>query len=87
MRHVIVCCSTYSLRRPLFVRQHLTLIIYREVHSFGPSAIMINSDEIAVAVQESPLKALPLAKNNLIGVNVVTECADSNGAESFSSYI
>ena len=46
---------------------------YREVYSFGPDAVMINSDESATPAQDSPLKSLPLAKNNLIGVNVVTE--------------
>lgn len=46
---------------------------YQEVYSFGPDAVMINSDESATPAQESPLKSLPLAKHNLIGVNVVTE--------------
>jgi uncharacterized protein YrrD len=48
-------------------------IDYQDVYSFGPDAVMINSDESAVPAQDSPLKSLPLAKNNLIGVNVVTE--------------
>jgi uncharacterized protein YrrD len=34
---------------------------------------MINSDESAIPVQDSPLKALPLAKNHLTGVKVITE--------------
>lgn len=46
---------------------------YNEIYGFGPDAVMVNSDESAVPVQDSPLKALPSAKNNLIGVNVVTE--------------
>jgi hypothetical protein len=33
---------------------------------------MIKADEAAVPVQDSPLKALPLAKHNLVGANVVT---------------
>ncbi len=49
------------------------LIEYREIFSFGPDAVMINSDESAVSALDSPLKALPLAKNNLIGVRVITE--------------
>jgi uncharacterized protein YrrD len=46
---------------------------YSAVYSLGPDAIMINNDESAIPAQDSPLKALPLAKNNLIGANVVTE--------------
>ena len=45
----------------------------RQIHGFGPDAVMISDDESAIPAQDSPLKALPLAKNNLIGVNVVTE--------------
>jgi uncharacterized protein YrrD len=53
--------------------QSLRLIDYREIFSFGQDAVMINSDESAVTVQESPLKSLPLAKSNLHGMKVVTE--------------
>jgi uncharacterized protein YrrD len=53
--------------------ESLRLIEYKEVYSFGPDAVMINSDEAAIAVQDSPLKASPLAKHNLIGVKVITE--------------
>jgi uncharacterized protein YrrD len=58
-----------SIRMP---DQSLRLVDYQEIYSFGQDAIMINSDEAAVPVQESPLKVLPLAKNNLVGVNVLT---------------
>jgi uncharacterized protein YrrD len=58
-----------SLRMP---DGSLRLVAYPEIYSFGQDAIMINSDESAVPVQASPLKALPLARNNLIGANVVT---------------
>ena len=51
----------------------LRLVDYAEVYSFGPDAVMINSDASAVPVQESPLRVLPLAKLNLTGANVVTE--------------
>ena len=51
----------------------LRLVDYGEIYSFGPDAVMINSDASAVPVQESPLKVLPLAKLNLTGANVVTE--------------
>lgn len=53
--------------------ESLRCVEYNEIYSFGPDAVMVNSDESAVPVQDSPLKAFPLAKHNLIGVNVVTE--------------
>ncbi|HKC66349.1 MAG TPA: PRC-barrel domain-containing protein [Pyrinomonadaceae bacterium] len=53
--------------------ESLRCVEYNGIYSFGPDAVMVNSDESAVPVQDSPLKALPLAKHNLIGVNVVTE--------------
>ncbi len=51
----------------------LRLVNHLEIYSFGPDAVMINSDESAVPVQDSPLKTSPLAKNNLIGAKVITE--------------
>jgi uncharacterized protein YrrD len=65
-----------SLRLP---DESLRLVDYRDIYSFGQDAVMINSDNSAVSVQDSPLKALPLAKNNLIGVNVVTESGNLLG--------
>ena len=53
--------------------ESLRLVDYAEVYSLGADAIMISSDESALAVQDSPLKVLPFAKSNLIGANVVTE--------------
>jgi uncharacterized protein YrrD len=53
--------------------ESLRLVEGRDIHSFGPDALMIAADESAVAVQDSTLKILPLAKHNLIGSNVVTE--------------
>jgi uncharacterized protein YrrD len=51
----------------------LCLIAYEEVYSFGPDAIMIERDDSAIAAADSPLKALPLAKHNLMGTKVITE--------------
>jgi uncharacterized protein YrrD len=51
----------------------LRLIDYREIFSFGPDAVMINSDESAIPAPDSPLKGLPLAKGNLTGAKVITE--------------
>lgn len=53
--------------------ESLRLIAYGEIYSLGADAVMINSDESAVPVQDSPLKTLPLAKHNLVGVSVVSE--------------
>jgi len=51
----------------------LRLVERGEIYSFGPDAVMLNADESAVVVEDSPLKASPLAKHKLTGVNVVTE--------------
>jgi uncharacterized protein YrrD len=51
----------------------LRLIDYREIYSFGPDAVMINSDESATQAQDSALQGLPLAKQHLMGVKVITE--------------
>lgn len=53
--------------------ESLRLIDYREIYSLGADAVMINGDESAIPVQDSPLKILPLAKHNLVGVSVVSE--------------
>jgi uncharacterized protein YrrD len=65
-----------SIRLP---DENLRLVDYRDIYSFGQDAVMINSDNSAVSVQDSSLKALPLAKNNLTGVNVVTESGNLLG--------
>jgi uncharacterized protein YrrD len=51
----------------------MRLIAYQEIYSFGPDAVMVNSDESAIPAADSPLKTLPLAKHNLIGIKVITE--------------
>jgi len=53
--------------------ESLRCVEYGEIFGFGPDAVMINSDESATPAQDSTLKALPLAKHNLVGANVVTE--------------
>ncbi|HEX8145518.1 MAG TPA: hypothetical protein VF553_23315 [Pyrinomonadaceae bacterium] len=53
--------------------QSLKLIDSRDIYSFGPDAVMINSDESAIHAQDSLLKGLPLAKNHLVGARVITE--------------
>jgi uncharacterized protein YrrD len=53
--------------------ESLRCVEHNHIHGFGPDAVVIESDESAIAAEDSPLKALPLAKHNLIGVNVLTE--------------
>ena len=62
--------SGLSVQRP---DQSLCLIDYREIHSFGADAVMVNNDSSVIPVEDSPLKASPLAKNTLTGVTIVTE--------------
>jgi uncharacterized protein YrrD len=51
----------------------LRLVEYGDVYSFGPDAVMVNSDESALPQQNSVLKALPLALNKILGAEVITE--------------
>jgi uncharacterized protein YrrD len=59
--------------------QSLLLVEQEEIHSIGPDAVMVQSDHSLEPVDQSPLKSLPLAKNGLIGVEVVTEDGKSLG--------
>lgn len=61
--------SGLAIRR---LDQSLSLIEYQEISSFGPDAVMVNSDGSAIPAQISPLKAAPLAKK-LTGAKVLTE--------------
>ena len=44
-----------------------------DVQGIGPAAVMLEGDHTLVLVDASPLKALPKAKQNLIGVKIITE--------------
>src|SRR5215813_120192 len=44
-----------------------------DIHDVGPDAVIVDHDQVLVLVDASPLNTLPMAKNNLIGVKVVTE--------------
>jgi uncharacterized protein YrrD len=59
--------------------QSLLLVEQEEIHSIGPDAVMVQSDQSLEPLDQSPLKSLPLAKNGLIGVEVVTEDGKSLG--------
>lgn len=53
--------------------ESLRLIDSREIYSFGADAVMVNTDDSAIPLEKSTLKAAPLAKNNLVGVKIITE--------------
>jgi uncharacterized protein YrrD len=59
--------------------QSLFLVKQGEIASIGPDAVMVEDNESLVPEDQSPLKAFPLAKNNLIGVEVLTEDGKSLG--------
>src|SRR6267143_6893692 len=60
--------------------QSQVLVSQEEIHSIGPDAVMVHSDRSLVCWDQSPIKTFPLAKNNLIGVKVITEDGKLLGA-------
>ena len=51
-----------------------TYVIDRgEVYSYGPDAVMVNSDESVSMLESSPLVGPPLAKKDLTGTKIITE--------------
>jgi uncharacterized protein YrrD len=59
-----------SVKRP---DESYASVEHRDIHSIGPDAVMINQDDSLLPSDQLPLKDLPLAKNQLIGVKVITE--------------
>ena len=49
------------------------LVSKEEIHSIGPDAVMVQSDQSLVPPDQSQLKAFPFARNGLVGVKVITE--------------
>jgi uncharacterized protein YrrD len=49
------------------------LIVNGEIHSIGPDALMVDREASLVPPDQSPIKTLPLAGRELIGVKVFTE--------------
>lgn len=49
------------------------LIGMLEVHDIGPDAIIVEQDDSLASTDDSTIKTLPKAKDNLIGVKVITE--------------
>jgi len=60
----------FSVQR---VDQSYALVSILDVQGIGPAAVMLEGDHSLVLVDASPLKALPKAKQNLIGVKIITE--------------
>jgi len=59
-----------SIRR---LDQSYALVDNHEIHSIGPDAVMVDDEESLASPEQSSIKALPRAKNELIGVKVITE--------------
>ena len=55
------------------VDQTYALASILDVQGIGPAAVMLEGDHSLVLVDASPLQALPRAKQNLIGVKIITE--------------
>ena len=53
--------------------ESLTLVSMTDVHDIGPDAVIVERDGSLLSNDESPVKTLPKAKENLIGVKVITE--------------
>jgi len=49
------------------------LVNKEEIHSIGPDAVMVQSDQSLEPPDQSQLKAFPSAKHGLVGVKVITE--------------
>jgi uncharacterized protein YrrD len=59
-----------SVRRP---DDAIALVSVLDVHGIGPDAVVVEHDQSLVLVEASPLNALPRAKDDLIGVKVMTD--------------
>jgi uncharacterized protein YrrD len=53
--------------------ESFALVSTPDVHDIGPDAIIVERDGSLVPGDDSPVKTLPRAKENLIGVKVITE--------------
>jgi uncharacterized protein YrrD len=60
----------FSVQR---VDQSYALASILDVQGIGPAAVMLEGDHSLVLADASPLKTLPQAKQNLIGVKVITD--------------
>jgi uncharacterized protein YrrD len=53
--------------------ESFALVSMLDVHDIGPDAIIVERDGSLVPSDESPVKTLPKARENLTGVKVITE--------------
>jgi len=60
----------FSVRRP---DNTIALASVLDLHGIGPDAIVVEHDQSLVLVDASPLNTLPRAKDDLIGVKVMTD--------------
>ena len=51
-----------------------------DVHGIGPDAVIVDHDQSLVLADASPLNALPRAKQNLVGMKVMTHHGESLGS-------
>ena len=67
----------FSIKR---ADESYALVDKEEIHSIGPDAVMTKRDESLIPADQSPLKAMPLGKNELVGVKVITESGHLMGS-------
>ena len=60
----------FSVHRP---DSTIALASVLDIHGIGPDAVVVEHDQSLVLVDASPLNALPRAKDDLIGVKVMTD--------------
>lgn len=53
--------------------EQLRVVDGREIYSFGPDAVMVNTDDSILSLEDTHLTGVPLAKKNVHGARIVTE--------------
>ncbi len=53
--------------------EQLRVVDGREIYSFGPDAVMVNTDDSLLSLEDTHLTGVPLAKKNVHGARIVTE--------------
>ncbi len=55
------------------VDETLRVVEGREIYSFGADAVMVNTDDSVLSLENTHLTGVPLAKKNIAGARIVTE--------------
>lgn len=55
------------------VDEALRVVERDEIYSFGADAVMVNTDDSLLSLEETNLTGVPLAKKNIAGARIVTE--------------